>query len=1070
MAPIDYVRNDRVIRFVRGQDRTIRVEFDDGERIDSHTLADEFTKRLVADGAASQAASLLLGSAEIQAALGRWRRDLANKFQAVPTPHSNPKGFDRIGLEIDDERLAALPLEQALLYALQENGAPHLPIVRLMPVPPRVAQVPFTLPLRLLQLDRRDDFDLRKVTNDVFGTHTRDRHFASVARVNAAKARRFANWSLPAGWKTVDVLQLDRPIATTIDRLFATSAPGEVGTFGWLSRCVDLWRTRLVVIRGRTADMAPLRRFANRLAARGGPAVWLVDGDSPDFAQLLRAFYVSFLHDAPIDLAAAMAGSHLRRAIDQSLIVGCGREELARVSAPGDHIAVLARSLTGFDAVRSGEASGRLWASIAASQRNIRDTARVFGTTVRGLDSIAESLPSLNFDVHEGDGMVPLGKSIGALRRKVRGVMPTIDIRQVADRSGPRFVNPSLSRLDVSTGRTDPILQAGARLELGRPIIFGVQFGPRDGAAPVLDATALLEEPFKWSEGHEGVWLSIGVTGLDFAVTGTAVQEVWLPRHGASDIVEFVVRPTRRGVSQLRYCVYFKADLLQAHRLAALVVDDPAAQAADTSDALAAALGVAADRVRDGGWFARMEYAAAADLATPPAGRDVALSIFANDLGGRRVFTSRGSEGYEVLVANDTKDFVDDVRSQFSAISTDRFGLYAFRQVPNAMHSGTPAQRDDALCALAKTGWALFDAIFKGADQVALAADLAGEGRIVHIAHSLLENVIPWSAIYDRPYDADRKTDGSGLPVLRAVCQAGLPDADGKFPATECGTHPSCPLSPQGRQAASAAGKSVECDSIMCARHFWGFRHILELPPYQDGGDGETAEAADSEHVASAGGNAAGPVTPARKSTTTAGNPAKLLIGYNAGLATADTHLTALQALLPRRVVATTWQDESRRDEFLEELKLGTIDLVYLFCHARGGAADLTVRPPALELQAKDCPPALIRAAAFSGVNLTHNPLFFLNGCNTAAFSPDALSPFIRKLVRDCGAAGAIGTEIPVFELLAGEVARLFLTGFLDGAKAGEALLDVRRNLLARGNPLGLVYTLYAVAELAIVQ
>jgi hypothetical protein len=33
----------------------------------------------------------------------------------------------------------------------------------------------------------------------------------------------------------------------------------------------------------------------------------------------------------------------------------------------------------------------------------------------------------------------------------------------------------------------------------------------------------------------------------------------------------------------------------------------------------------------------------------------------------------------------------------------------------------------------------------------------------------------------------------------------------------------------------------------------------------------------------------------------------------------------------------------------------------------------------------------------------------------------DALSPFIRKLVRDCDAAGAIGTEIPVLELLAGE-------------------------------------------------
>ncbi len=66
-----------------------------------------------------------------------------------------------------------------------------------------------------------------------------------------------------------------------------------------------------------------------------------------------------------------------------------------------------------------------------------------------------------------------------------------------------------------------------------------------------------------------------------------------------------------------------------------------------------------------------------------------------------------------------------------------------------------------------------------------------------------------------------------------------------------------------------------------------------------------------------------------------------------------------------------------------------------------------------------------------------------------------------------------IGTEIPVFELLAGEMARLFLKRFLGGGeagKAGKALLESRLDLLARGNPLGLVYTLYAIAELALVQ
>jgi hypothetical protein len=92
----------------------------------------------------------------------------------------------------------------------------------------------------------------------------------------------------------------------------------------------------------------------------------------------------------------------------------------------------------------------------------------------------------------------------------------------------------------------------------------------------------------------------------------------------------------------------------------------------------------------------------------------------------------------------------------------------------------------------------------------------------------------------------------------------------------------------------------------------------------------------------------------------------------------------------------------------------------------------------------------------------------FLNGCGTLGFSPDALSPFIQKLVEDLGAAGVIGTEITVWEELATEVAQLFLEKFLDPecAGAGDALLDVRRSLLAKKNPLGLVYTLYAPAHL----
>ena len=177
--------------------------------------------------------------------------------------------------------------------------------------------------------------------------------------------------------------------------------------------------------------------------------------------------------------------------------------------------------------------------------------------------------------------------------------------------------------------------------------------------------------------------------------------------------------------------------------------------------------------------------------------------------------------------------------------------------------------------------------------------------------------------------------------------------------------------------------------------------------------------------------------------------------------------------MLAGRKLRAVWRGAiANRDRLLAALRAADVDLVYLFCHARGGLADPKTKPPALELQeAADRPPGLIRAAALAkGLRLAHHPLVILNGCNTAAFSPDALSPFIRTLVRDCEAAGALGTEIPVFELLAGEAARQFLARFLDGNEAGAALLDTRLDLLARGNPLGLVYTLYAAAELTLTQ
>ena len=134
--------------------------------------------------------------------------------------------------------------------------------------------------------------------------------------------------------------------------------------------------------------------------------------------------------------------------------------------------------------------------------------------------------------------------------------------------------------------------------------------------------------------------------------------------------------------------------------------------------------------------------------------------------------------------------------------------------------------------------------------------------------------------------------------------------------------------------------------------------------------------------------------------------------------------------------------------------------VVYLFCHAR---EDDDTNPASLEFDNT----GFVTASDldYSPPWSTH-PLVFLNGCQTAAFSPEALSPFVIKFVRDREAAGVIGTEAPVWERLAAEFAEVFFRNFLTGKGAGESLLLARRILLSKLNPLGLSYTLYALAEL----
>ena len=108
----------------------------------------------------------------------------------------------------------------------------------------------------------------------------------------------------------------------------------------------------------------------------------------------------------------------------------------------------------------------------------------------------------------------------------------------------------------------------------------------------------------------------------------------------------------------------------------------------------------------------------------------------------------------------------------------------------------------------------------------------------------------------------------------------------------------------------------------------------------------------------------------------------------------------------------------------------------------------------------------IVFPADLDGNEWEHAPLVFMNGCGTVGFSPSAPSEFVTKFIHGRLASAVIGTEVTVWEVLAAEAGRDFLREFLNNQSAGEALLRVRRLLLAKYNPLGLVYTLYGSASL----
>lgn len=1050
MAGIKYYRNDLELHVGKALEGRISIQAGMGLRFGFRSES-ATAPRVVVEAHTDPSSVLLdalVGETQKQGLLARWQdegRRLERDFERV---------FSRIAIEVEEPQWAAWDWEATLRQRLDQPD--WIPVVRVSSTIPRAFGLPLTFPLRILDVTTSASSRVSLAVDTIFGHWAREAIMQDAVKVAACGPTRILSTLRSERWRQVDIIHFDAlPWRNSSDNLLstATEAPGSLG---WLMHLANRFLPRLILINAPDAGhRAVACQLATALLARGGPGV--IIGDFTGNAQpgaynedLFRC-YDLLIHDEPLDLLARVTEWSKRPIV----FAGAGREDALRTSLIGETLYHWANTL---NATPRGDEPPQL-----STLLGIAEQALVTGALENvsaALQDHSANWPGMRFD-RESSGMLPIVRTVQRIRQEVGG---SVQFKSTRRRTGDdeRYLNATLWWPDPLR-RLPPSLPKDrwdnwTELSVGTRCYLGVQIGPREVDVQVIGAAPIVEKAFDWNPRIKGRWVEIGIVGLDFDVIGEPVQEVWLPRFGSSQIVYFAVVPRTKEVARLRICLFYKNDLIQSLCFATLIGWHMLSE--ERRQKLARALDAPVELVGDARYLARLEYSLTTqDMRIEQRGGRT-ISIIANDHNGVKNIQVKGTDVFQPVDVNpNTADYVRAIRDAMLEATLENPGdpyWQAYRYAQD--NAGNEDVFKEAMKKLAAAGWQLYGTSMTG--RRSLETMLAGEGKTIHIANVRLDDVIPWAALYDREYDEETQEDENGMPVDFDVCLAPLlvePNRNETIPWT-CGVHDSCPLHKDRlEERKNSTARTVISKTVVCPQHFWGFRHFIETPIQQveSSKDDDQADSNNEDQAAHE-----------LRSCVLAAKPdVRLFMAYHAGLSTAPAHLDKLKALTGPMLV--NWlPPQSQRDRILTALKDSELDVIYFFCHARGGPDDPDHR---LEFK-KDqgAQPGFIRAKnlADETSRWEHHPLVILNGCHTAGFRPDALPDILKKLVRGRGAAGVIGTEVSVHEYLATEVAEVFLEHFLNGASAGEALLKVRRGLLQKRNPLGLVYTLYASSDL----
>ena len=161
-------------------------------------------------------------------------------------------------------------------------------------------------------------------------------------------------------------------------------------------------------------------------------------------------------------------------------------------------------------------------------------------------------------------------------------------------------------------------------------------------------------------------------------------------------------------------------------------------------------------------------------------------------------------------------------------------------------------------------------------------------------------------------------------------------------------------------------------------------------------------------------------------------------------------------------------KDRTKNAELMKSIGSGSkYQVIYFLCHAGAGqSSGGQPLPNASWLQLTEDPVTVGDLSLFADASskLKKGPFVFVNACRSAELSPQYTVNFPNYFL-DRGARTVIGTECEIATFFADEFARRLFTAVLSGVPVGVAMLDLRREMIADGNALGLAYGLHGASD-----